>query len=115
MAKKNSKKLENPQKKRERCPPVRPVEPRSTPALQKFTLGTRLLLPVGEPDLETLRSVTREWLVPRLVEKFLRMHDVERKHLPKFTNSDKSATAPNRRKAGVHVHECVSENQNASE
>ena len=34
--------------------------------------GTRLDLPVGEPDLEALDSVTREWLVPRLVERFLR-------------------------------------------
>jgi hypothetical protein len=34
--------------------------------------GTRLDLPVGEPDLEALDSVTREWLVPCLVERFLR-------------------------------------------
>ena len=39
--------------------------------------GTRLELPVGGPDLEALRSVTREWLVPLLVERFLREQGVE--------------------------------------
>jgi hypothetical protein len=38
---------------------------------------TRLELPAGEPDLEALRSVTREWLVPRLVENFLCKQGVE--------------------------------------
>ena len=33
---------------------------------------TKIELAAGEPDLEALRSVTREWLVPLLVEKFLR-------------------------------------------
>jgi hypothetical protein len=33
---------------------------------------TKLEFPAGEPDLDALRSVTREWLVPLLVEKFLR-------------------------------------------
>lgn len=37
----------------------------------------KLEFPSGEPDLEALRSVTREWLVPRLVEKFLRVHGIE--------------------------------------
>lgn len=37
----------------------------------------RLDFPGGDPDLEGLRSVTREWLVPRLVEKFLLTHGVE--------------------------------------
>jgi len=40
----------------------------------------RLQLPAGQPDLEALRSVTREWLVPSLVEKFLRLHGIELKH-----------------------------------
>ena len=44
------------------------------------TGGTRLQFPPGEADIEELRSVTREWLVPRLVEKFLRVHGVELKH-----------------------------------
>jgi hypothetical protein len=39
--------------------------------------GAKLALPVGEPDLEALRSVTREWLVPLLVEKFLREQGIE--------------------------------------
>ncbi len=38
---------------------------------------TRLEIPAGEPDLEALRSVTRGWLVPLLVEKFLREQGVE--------------------------------------
>ena len=47
----------------------------------------RLRLPPGKPDIDALRSVTREWLVPRLVEKFLRIHGVELKHSPKFANA----------------------------
>jgi hypothetical protein len=38
---------------------------------------TRLELPTGEPDLEGLLAATREWLVPALVEKFLREHGVQ--------------------------------------
>ncbi|HEY4739990.1 MAG TPA: hypothetical protein VIH76_05280 [Candidatus Acidoferrales bacterium] len=37
----------------------------------KHNRETKLVLPHGEPNLEALRSVTREWLVPLLVEKFL--------------------------------------------
>jgi hypothetical protein len=37
----------------------------------------RLQFPGGDPDLEALRSVTREWLVPRLVEKFLLTNGVK--------------------------------------
>lgn len=36
----------------------------------------RLELPAGEPDLDGLRAVTREWLVPALVERFLREHGI---------------------------------------
>ena len=49
--------------------------------------GTRLELPLGEPDIEALRSVTQEWLVPRLVQKFLRMHGVELMQSQKLLNS----------------------------
>jgi hypothetical protein len=49
--------------------------------------GPRLMLPRGEPDLEALRSVTREWLVPRLVEKFLHEHGIELKHSRKLPDS----------------------------
>jgi hypothetical protein len=56
----------------------------------------RLAIPDGEPDLEALRSVTREWLVPRLVEKFLRMHGVELRHSP-IT----SATSTNRLRPSI--------------
>ena len=38
---------------------------------------TKLEFPTGEPDLDALRSATREWLVPLLVEKFLREQGVE--------------------------------------
>lgn len=38
---------------------------------------TGLELPAGEPDLDGLRAVTREWLVPALVEKFLREHGIQ--------------------------------------
>ena len=43
---------------------------------------TRLEIPAGEPDLEALRSVTREWLVPLLVQKFLREQGVELRARP---------------------------------
>jgi hypothetical protein len=56
----------------------------SVPASSK--VGGCLRLPRGEADIEALRSVTREWLVPRLVEKFLRVHGVELKHTRKFAN-----------------------------
>jgi len=38
---------------------------------------TSLQLPMGQPDLEALRSVTREWLVPLLVGRFLREQGFE--------------------------------------
>ena len=38
---------------------------------------TRLELPPGEADLDGLRAVTREWLFPALVEKFLREHEIQ--------------------------------------
>jgi hypothetical protein len=37
----------------------------------------RLELPAGDPDIEGLRAVTREWLVPAIVEKFLREHGIQ--------------------------------------
>src|ERR1700739_795396 len=48
--------------------------------------GTRLQLPPGKAHIEQLRSVTREWLVPRLVEKFLRVQGVELKHTRERAN-----------------------------
>ncbi len=48
--------------------------------------GVGLQLPSGKPDFEALRSVTREWLVPRLVEKFLRFQGIELKHASKVVN-----------------------------
>jgi len=43
---------------------------------------TRLVLPDGEPNLEALRSVTRDWLVPLLVEKFLCEQGIELRARP---------------------------------
>jgi len=40
---------------------------------------TRLEIPAGEPDLARLRSVTQEWLVPLLVDEFLRERGVDLK------------------------------------
>jgi len=48
--------------------------PTETVAAQR---ETKLVLPDGEPNLEALRSVTRDWLVPLLVEKFLREQGIE--------------------------------------
>ena len=48
--------------------------------------GAGLQLPPGQPDLDALRSVTRKWLVPRLVEEFLRVHGIELKHVGKLRN-----------------------------
>lgn len=39
--------------------------------------GAQLLLPAGERHLEALRLVTHEWLVPRLVEEFLRERGIQ--------------------------------------
>lgn len=36
----------------------------------------KLEFPAREPDFDALRSVTREWLVPLLVEKFLRQQGI---------------------------------------
>lgn len=47
---------------------------------------TKLALPSGEPDLEALRSVSREWLVPRLVEKFLREQGIDSRVRPENAN-----------------------------
>ena len=38
---------------------------------------TRLEIPAGEPDLARLLSVTQDWLVPLLVDEFLRERGVE--------------------------------------
>jgi hypothetical protein len=52
------------------------------PGLTARRAETKLRLPVGQPDLEALRSVTREWLVPLLVEKFLREQGIELRARP---------------------------------
>jgi hypothetical protein len=52
-----------------------PAEPRPSGRYA----ATKLEFPTGKPDLDALRSATREWLVPLLVEKFLREQGVELK------------------------------------
>jgi hypothetical protein len=49
-------------------------------------IDTMLEIPAGEPDLARLLSVTREWLVPLLVDEFLRERGVELQ--PKPTTVD---------------------------
>ena len=73
---------------------TRPSRPRSGSSKRQSLLpacpsagGVSLQLPPGEPDIEALWSVTREWLVPRLVEKFLRVHGFDPRRSPKFTNA----------------------------
>jgi hypothetical protein len=39
-------------------------------------IDTRLEIPAGEPDLARLHAVTQEWLVPLLVDEFLRERGV---------------------------------------
>ena len=39
----------------------------------------RLKIPAGEPDLSALRLVMKEWLVPRLVDEFLRERGIQLK------------------------------------
>jgi hypothetical protein len=53
--------------------------------------GGRLQLPPGEADIEALRCVTRDWLVPCLVDKFLWVHGVELKHAQKLANRVQSS------------------------
>jgi hypothetical protein len=60
---------------------------KDTPPVDRETAGpaemvtqrreTKLALPAGEPDLKALRSVTREWLVPVLIGKFLREQGID--------------------------------------
>jgi hypothetical protein len=47
---------------------------------------TRLEIPAGEPDLAGLCSVTQEWLVPLLVDEFLRERGVDLKQKPMTVN-----------------------------
>lgn len=57
--------------------PSNPTSERSGVRPVGRRLDTALMLPAGEPDIEALLSITREWLAPRLVEKFLRTHGIE--------------------------------------
>jgi hypothetical protein len=60
----------------------------------KRTTDTRLEIPVGQPDLTALRSVTHEWLVPRLVQEFLRERGIEVKQSPMSVNYENPIPKP---------------------
>jgi hypothetical protein len=53
------------------------IAERTMPTNIKHRSDTRLEISRNEPDVEALRSVTREWLVPVLVEKFLHDQGIE--------------------------------------
>ena len=56
-----------------------PIDPnvQQTVQFSKQRAEAELIIPAGKRDLEALRSVTRDWLVPRLVEEFLRERGIE--------------------------------------
>lgn len=74
--------------------PKREIEPTPVPLSRSNTAGvrgsrrtdTRLEISPGQPDLTALRSVTQEWLVPRLVQEFLRERGIELKQPPMSVN-----------------------------
>jgi hypothetical protein len=55
---------------------------------------TKLVLPDGEPNLDALRSVTRDWLVPLLVEKFLREQGIELRARPNAESGETPISDP---------------------
>ena len=66
---------------------------RGTPrALPADGIDTRLEIPAGEPDLARLLSVTQDWLVPLLVDEFLRKRGVEAKQGPMTVGPKKRTT-----------------------
>jgi hypothetical protein len=72
----------------------REIEPTPAPSSRSNGAGvrrrqrtdTRLEITPGQPDLTALRSVTQEWLVPRLVQEFLRERGIELKQPPMSVN-----------------------------
>jgi hypothetical protein len=86
-----------------------PVGPKRKLLSASQPAGTRLQLPPGEAEIQQLRSVTREWLVPRLVEKFLRVHGVGLKHTrecanrlqPSLLREDSDGTVPEEARSQV--------------
>jgi len=61
---------------------------------RKRVTDTRLEIPAGQPDLAALRSVTHEWLVPRLVQEFLRERGVQLKQSPMSVNYENPIPKP---------------------
>ena len=52
----------------------------------------RIEIPTGEPDLSALLSAMKEWLVPNLVEDFLRERGIELKYSRVHTSVLKNPT-----------------------
>jgi len=63
-----------------------PVRGNAAGFADRHETDTRLEIPAGEPDLARLRSVTQEWLVPLLVDEFLRERGVDLKQKPMTVN-----------------------------
>lgn len=63
-------------------------------AAGKRATDSRLEIPAGPPDLAALRSVTHEWLVPRLVQEFLRERGIELKQPPMSVNYENPIPKP---------------------
>jgi hypothetical protein len=63
-----------------------PVRGNAASFVGRHGIDTRLEIPAGEPDLARLLSVTRDWLVPLLVDEFLRERGVDLE--PKPTTVD---------------------------
>jgi len=78
------------------------IEPRPAPSSRSNGAGvrrrqqtdTRLEITPGQPDLTALRSVTQEWLVPRLVQEFLRERGIELKQPPMSVNFENPIPKP---------------------
>lgn len=69
-------------------------------------IDTRLEIPAGEPDIAQLLSVTQEWLVPLLVDEFLRERRVDLKQMPITVNpKNELSNAPIRGGRGVFRRE----------
>ena len=80
-------------------------------AVQGNSTGTcrtdpKLEIPPGGPDIHGLRSVAHEWLVPRLVQEFLRERGVELKQKPMpVKQKNEISNAPSRGGRGASRRE----------
>lgn len=56
--------------------------------------GDILAIPAGRPDVQALDAVCREWLVPQLIDKFLRERNVVLQHRKDHMRSTFSTSGP---------------------